>query len=208
MYTCGLTVEIKRIRYVMICYVSIRRCVSVCSMSVTRRYSIGITERIELVYRTDASFFHLSYTVLKGNSGMSKNKCTSLCTYVPNSGLRKCQVDHGVNKLVDSRACWPHLRRSSRRDWKVDAIYSPRAQFTTRSSTVMLWLDYFDFLWISCATCPYSCTAVNVAWSLCDGSRASCVSRPSDLSLELSIEIPENVTKLTDLRTTVDDCDG
>jgi len=45
--------------------------VSVC-MSVTSRSSIKTDERIELVFGMGASF-HPSYTVLKGNLGVSKN---------------------------------------------------------------------------------------------------------------------------------------
>ena len=33
--------------------------------------------------------FNPSHTVLKGNSDKSKNKCTSIWNFVPNSGLRK-----------------------------------------------------------------------------------------------------------------------
>jgi len=33
--------------------------------------------------------FHLSYMILKGNSGISKNKGISLWNFVPNSGLKK-----------------------------------------------------------------------------------------------------------------------
>jgi len=39
--------------------------------------------------------FHSSYTVLKGNSVISKNKGTSLCNFVLNSGLRK--IRHGIS---------------------------------------------------------------------------------------------------------------
>jgi len=52
--------------------------VSVClsvSVSITSRSSVETDERIELVYSLGASF-RLSYTVLKGNSGISKNKDT------------------------------------------------------------------------------------------------------------------------------------
>jgi len=37
--------------------------------------------------------FHLSYIVLKGNSGISKNKSTCLWNFVPNSGLLKFGFD-------------------------------------------------------------------------------------------------------------------
>jgi len=57
-------------------------------VSVTSRSSIETDERTELVFGTAASF-HLSYTVLKGNSGISKTKVTALWNFVPNSGLQK-----------------------------------------------------------------------------------------------------------------------
>ena len=54
------------------------RLVSVCvSLPVTSRSSIETAEQIELVFGTGSSF-HLSYTVLKGNWGVSKNMGTSL----------------------------------------------------------------------------------------------------------------------------------
>jgi len=61
--------------------------VCVCP-SVTSRCSIETVERIELVFSMWASF-HPSYTVLKENSVISKNKVTSLWNFVLNSGLRK-----------------------------------------------------------------------------------------------------------------------
>ena len=61
--------------------------VSVC-LYVTSRCSIETAKRIEMVFGTRASF-HPSYTVLKGNSVISKNKGTSLWNFVLNSGLRK-----------------------------------------------------------------------------------------------------------------------
>ena len=68
--------------------------------SVKSRYSIETTGRIELVFGTKASF-HLSYTVLWGNSGISTNKGTCLWNFVSNSGLLPLQVDL-VNKTRSS----------------------------------------------------------------------------------------------------------
>jgi len=65
---------------------------AVC-LSVTSRCSIETAERTELVFGMLASF-HPSYTVLKGNSVISKNKGTSLWNFVLNSGLRK--FCHGI----------------------------------------------------------------------------------------------------------------
>jgi len=64
------------------------------SLSVTSRCSIETAERIELIFGTWA-FFHLSYSVLKGNSVISKNKGTFLWNFVLNSGLGKFR--HGIS---------------------------------------------------------------------------------------------------------------
>jgi len=69
--------------------------VSVCVCpSVTSRSSTKTTERIELVFGMSASF-HPSYTVLKGNLVISKNKGTSLWNIVLKSWLRKFR--HGIS---------------------------------------------------------------------------------------------------------------
>jgi len=68
-------------------------CLSVC-LSVTSRCSIETDERIELVFGVWAPF-HPSYTVLKGNSVISKNKGTSLWNFFLNSRLRKFR--HGIS---------------------------------------------------------------------------------------------------------------
>jgi len=57
-------------------------------LSVTSRCSVETDGRIGLLFGMGASF-DLSYTVLKGNSVISKNKGTSLWNFVLNSGLRK-----------------------------------------------------------------------------------------------------------------------
>ena len=63
-------------------------------LSVTSRNSTETAERIELGFGMRASF-HPSYTVLKGNSVISKNKGTSLWNFVVKSGLRKFR--HGIS---------------------------------------------------------------------------------------------------------------
>ena len=69
--------------------------------SVINRYGIEMTGWIQLYIGTQASF-HLSYTVLQGNLGISTNKGTSLWNFIPNSDLTKnflpWQFDHVVNK--------------------------------------------------------------------------------------------------------------
>jgi len=67
--------------------------VSVC-LSVTSRCSTETAERIELVFGAWASF-QPSYTVLKGNSVISKNKGTSLWNFILKFGLRKFR--HGIS---------------------------------------------------------------------------------------------------------------
>ena len=58
-------------------------CPSVClCLSVTSRSSTEAVERIEPVFGMGASF-HASCFVLKGNSGISENKGTSLWNFVP-----------------------------------------------------------------------------------------------------------------------------
>ena len=83
-------------------------CLSDClSVSVTSRSSIETAERIELIFGTGASF-RLSYTVLKENSGNSKNKGTSLWNFVPNFGSLyqslKRVIDLSSKKLDARRA--------------------------------------------------------------------------------------------------------
>jgi len=56
--------------------------------SVTSQCSIKMAGWIKLVFGTVASF-RVSYTELKGNSGIFKNKGTSLWNFHPNSRLRK-----------------------------------------------------------------------------------------------------------------------
>ena len=63
-------------------------------LSVTSRSSTETDELIELGFGMWASF-HPSYTVLKGNSVISKNKGTSLWNFVLNSWLRKFR--HGIS---------------------------------------------------------------------------------------------------------------
>jgi len=61
--------------------------------------------------------FHLSHTVCK-NIRVHPKLGTFLWDFFPNSGRRKFR--HGISiglstKLIDGPACWPHLRRSTRR---------------------------------------------------------------------------------------------
>jgi len=63
-------------------------------LSATSRCSIETAERIELVFGVGSSF-RLSYTVLQRNSGVSKNKDTTLWNFVrPYSGLHKILLWH------------------------------------------------------------------------------------------------------------------
>jgi len=64
--------------------------VALCLSVYTSRCSVETDELIEivLIWVMGASF-HLSYTVLKGNSGISRNEGTPLWKFVPNSGLQK-----------------------------------------------------------------------------------------------------------------------
>ena len=64
-------------------------------LSVTSRCSIETAERIKLGFFGTWASFHQSYTVLKGNPVISKNKRTSLWNFVLKSGLRKFR--HGIS---------------------------------------------------------------------------------------------------------------
>ena len=77
------------------CYASAVLAMGLCpclSMSVTSRCSIETAERIELFLACELP---ASYTVLKRNSVISKNKGTSLWNFVLNYGLRKFR--HGIS---------------------------------------------------------------------------------------------------------------
>ena len=106
----NMTIAVQWLVFTARCYASAVLAMALCpSVSVTSRCSIETAERIELVFGMWASF-QPSYTVLKGNSVISKNKGTSLRSFVLNSGLRKFR--HGIS-IVE--ACY---QLSSR---KVDA---------------------------------------------------------------------------------------
>ena len=80
-------------------------------LSVTSRYFIETTGRNEVVFDMDASF-------LLSSAGFLQNKGFSMWNFVTNSGLRKFRHYRSImlsTKLVDGRACLPHLRRSTRR---------------------------------------------------------------------------------------------
>jgi len=75
-------------------------------LSVTSRCSNETAERIELGFGVGV-FYYLSYTVLKGNSGISKNQGISVWNFVPNSGLTKfCHsiliVETGIDLALES----------------------------------------------------------------------------------------------------------
>ena len=67
-------------------------CLSVCVCHKSEFYRNRWTNRAG--FGTGA-YFHLAYTVFKGNSGIFKNKGTSLWNFVPNSGLIKFR--HGIS---------------------------------------------------------------------------------------------------------------
>jgi len=106
------------------CYASAVLAMALCpSVSVTSRCSIETAGRIELVFGMWASF-QPSYTVLKGNSVISKTKGTSLWKFL-NSGLRKFR--HGISivetcyqlssRKVDAQSVinWTVVRQLSRK---------------------------------------------------------------------------------------------
>jgi len=67
--------------------------------SVTSWYCIKTDERIELIFGIDTTL-HLSYTVLEGNSGMSKNKRTLYQT-LDFKSLKFCNCTSTVTSTVN-----------------------------------------------------------------------------------------------------------
>jgi len=108
-------VNTRRSTSVLARYNTVALCVC---LSVASRYYIETTGRVLLVFGMFA-FIHLSYNVLQEKSGSSKNKCTFPwnCTSWT-LDLEKFRYGKSIvllTKLVDSRACSPHVRRSPRR---------------------------------------------------------------------------------------------
>jgi len=102
------------------------------------RTPVETSGRIELIFDIGASI-NLSYTVLQGNSGISKRFGTSLWNFVPNSGLGKFRrgqsialstklvvvvVDAVYYKSVNCNPPTPSLR------FVVDLLYSLFLQLT------------------------------------------------------------------------------
>jgi len=85
---------------------------SVC-LSVTSRYCVETTGRIELAFGHGSLFLPIFYTVIQGNLGIYKIRAPFSGTL---SQKLRTQQQNSV-KLVDGRACWPHLRRPTRRGW-------------------------------------------------------------------------------------------
>ena len=83
-WTCGICPREGVLAAVLAMARCLRLSVSL-RLSVTSRSSIETAEQIELVFGTGA-FFHVSYTTLKENSSIFKNKSTSLWKFFPNSG--------------------------------------------------------------------------------------------------------------------------
>jgi len=122
------------------CYVArymLSLCMSVC-LSVTVWYCMETTGQIELGFRVDASC-HLSYTVLKGNAGISKNKgtsfwnCPELQKDFASASGSCCQQNSPMVELVDCTYAGRHVMD------KRSIFYTHRTHsFATCLSTVML----------------------------------------------------------------------
>ena len=87
-----MTLSARRYASAGISYGPVSVCVRLC-LSVTSLCSIETDEQIGLVFGT-------SYSAVKGNSSIFKNKGTSLWNFAPNSGLRKFR--HGIS-IVEAR---------------------------------------------------------------------------------------------------------
>ena len=153
-------------------------CLSVCLsvyLSVTSRCSTKTAERIELVFGVWASF-HPFYTVLKGNSVISKYKGTSLSNFVLNTGLRKFR--HGISTVetcyqLSSRKVDAHsvinwavvgLFMTPIKQWKRLARVTVECTclFTTHWPTLTLQLHNFD-LFRTCRTSSFCAVARQLA---------------------------------------------
>ena len=88
-------------RYMLSSCVCLHVSVSVCPsvrMSETSRYCFETTGRIQLVFAIEASF-HLSYTVLQGNSGIYVYPKTRV--FFPESAFRKFR--HGKSIVLSAK---------------------------------------------------------------------------------------------------------
>jgi len=152
-------------------------CPSVCLpgwLFVTSRYCVETTVRVELVFGMWFSF-HLAYTVLSRNSGISKNKDTSPWIFAPNSGLRKFRRSNSIvfsTKLVDGRACWRHLRRSTRRGC---LLHTRRPPLTVNPSNSIISICCGFVVQRNCSdSCAWKFDWHSASRGLSCGSRASC----------------------------------
>jgi len=156
------------------CYASAVLAMALCpSVSVTSRCSIETVGRIELVFGMWASF-QPSYTVLKGNSVISKTKGTSLWKFL-NSGLRKFR--HGISivetcyqlssRKVDAQSVinWTVVRQLSRKYLRrsTTIVYrTDRQALSTARFCCTGQLPTADTWFRTCSTSSF-CT---VAWQL------------------------------------------
>jgi len=128
------------------CYASAVLAMGLCLCPSVRHKSVfyrnGWTNRA--VFGTWASF-HPSYTVLKGNSVISKNKGTSLWNFVLNSGLRKFCYDISIvetcyqlsSRIVDAHSVidWTVVGQLSR--WYLRAPTLDHYSLSHRSSSAV-----------------------------------------------------------------------
>jgi len=113
---------------------------------------IGGSQLMSLVFGVGASF-HLSYTVLKGNSHICRNKGTLACNFVPNSGLggtfcfgksivetccrlssSKVDAQSVINWTVVGQLSWQYLRRPTASLSPVIVKLCPRHDSVARAS--------------------------------------------------------------------------
>jgi len=138
-------------RYMLSSCVCLHVSVSVCPsvrMSETSRYCFETTGRIQLVFAIEASF-HLSYTVLQGNSGIYVYP--KIRVFFPRICIQKIsprQVDRVVSKTHDVWACWPHLRWSTRRGCARRGYYY--SYYFDRNVRFVVDLSYSLFLHLCC----------------------------------------------------------
>jgi len=117
-------------------------------MSETSRYCFETTGRIQLVFAIEASF-HLSYTVLQGNSGIYVYP--KIRVFFPESAFRKFR--HGKSIVLSAKLMTFEL---------VDHTYDGLRVVVVRVvaiTTCITSIVMYDLLWICRTVCSCICAA-------------------------------------------------
>jgi len=117
-------------------------------MSETSRYCFETTGRIQLVFAIEASF-HLSYTVLQGNSGIYVYP--KIRVFFPESAFRKFR--HGKSIVLSAKLMTFELVDHTYDGLRVVAVRV--VAITTRIASIVM----YDLLWICRTVCSCICAA-------------------------------------------------